>query len=447
MPSYGEEGVVPARRRVALYSHDTQGLGHVRRNIGLAAAIVEADPATDVLLITGAPEATGLPLPPSTDVLTLPTLRKDGAGRYAARVLETSLADVLALRSSIIAAALASFGPDLFVVDKVARGIGNELDAALTHLRGTDCFVALGLREILDDAEVACREWEAGATTETVRDLYDAVWVYGDRAVCDPVEEYGLPSEVATKVRHTGYLANGRGAGTVTRVRSVPRVPPPEEPYVLCLVGGGQDGFDLADAFARSPLPEGRTGVLLTGPYMRREQREALRDTAAQHEGTMRVVEFVPDTEDFIAAADSVVSMAGYNSTCELLASGCRTLLVPREVPRTEQLLRAERLSALGWVDLLRSPALSPQALGRWLAAVGDRVPPTDRVPLALDGLAVVGVLAGTSRRPGAGASVGARPGALSRARGLSRLGADLRPAVRPAVRVLTTEEARRAAG
>ena len=55
-------------RRIALYSHDTQGLGHTRRNTTLAAALVAAHPDTDVLLLTGNPEAAMLPLPPRTDV-------------------------------------------------------------------------------------------------------------------------------------------------------------------------------------------------------------------------------------------------------------------------------------------------------------------------------------------------------------------------------------------
>lgn len=78
------------RRHLALYSHDTQGLGHIRRNIALAASLVGSDPATDVLLLTGAPEATSLPLPPNTDIVTLPTLCKDQTGRYALDVLHDS---------------------------------------------------------------------------------------------------------------------------------------------------------------------------------------------------------------------------------------------------------------------------------------------------------------------------------------------------------------------
>lgn len=379
-------------RRVALYSHDTQGLGHIRRNIALAAALVAADPDTDVLLLTGAPEATTLPLPPRTDVITLPTLRKDEQGGYAARTLGAPLAQLLELRSRMLAATLTAFAPDLLVVDKVARGVDGELDRALTALRDTATTVVLGLREVLDSPHTARREWDAARTTEAVRDLYDAVWVYGDPSVYDVVAECGLPQEVADKVTYTGYLGHGRGAGAVTRTRPVPRQALPAGPYVLCLVGGGQDGYALANAFARAPLPEGHVGVVLTGPYMRRQAREGLRRAAERQPG-MTVLEFVPDAERFIAGAAAVVSMAGYNSVCELLAAGTRTLLVPRTAPRAEQLVRARSLERLGLVDVLEPDVADPARLGRWL---GGRVTP--RPPrgheVDLDGLARVPRLA-----------------------------------------------------
>ena len=284
-------------RRVALYSHDTQGLGHIRRNIALAAAMVAADPGTDVLLLTGAPEATSLPLPPNTDVITLPTLRKDRHGRYTGRALSAPLEELLWLRSQILTTTLLAFAPDLFVVDKVARGVDGELDDALNALRGTSTTVVLGLREILDTPEVACREWEAAGTTEAVRDLYDAVWVYGDPEAYDLVSACSLPDEVARKVVHTGYLGRGRGAArpAAGRAGAAGR-------RTCCARGGGQDGYELADAFVRAPMP-GPRGVVLTGPYMR---PRPVRDRVARP-ADVTVVEFVQDAERWSVAAAAVV--------------------------------------------------------------------------------------------------------------------------------------------
>lgn len=382
-----------APRRVAFYSHDTQGLGHIRRNIVLAAAIVAAEPDTDVLLITGNPEAATLPLPPNTDIATLPTIRKDSSGAYATRAMSSSLELVLDVRASIIEGALAAFAPDLLVVDKVALGVRGELEPALRTLRalGTTRTV-LGLREVLDTPEVAVREWEAAATTDAVEAYYDEVWVYGDPDVYDPVAEYSLPAAVAAKVRYTGYLGHGRTTGTRTRTRPTARIRPPAQPYVLCLVGGGQDGHDLADAFVHAPLPAGHAGVVLTGPFMRREVREHLRAVAAAQPG-MTLLEFVPDADEFIAGAAAVVSMAGYNSVCELLAARARTLLAPRINPRAEQLVRAARLAELGLVDVVEPHELTPAAVAAWTAAAVHAGRPHG-AEVDLDGLRRVPTLA-----------------------------------------------------
>jgi predicted glycosyltransferase len=379
--------------RVALYSHDTQGLGHIRRNIAVAAALVAADPATDVLLLTGAPEATALPLPPRTEVLTLPALAKDLHGTYSSRVLQAPLGDVLDLRASVMTAALLSFRPDLLVVDKVARGVGGELDRVLDAVRAAlPTKVVLGLREVLDDPAVARAEWHRDGTDEVLQRSYDAVWVYGDPRVYDPAQEYGFAPAVAAMTSYTGYLGRGRSEGTRTRTRSQARVHPPRSPYALCLVGGGQDGFRLAHDFLRAPVPDGVEAVAVSGPYMSAEHRRVLREVAAA--GGARLLEFVPDAVEFVAGAGAVVSMAGYNSVCEVLAADRPALLVPRVRPRQEQLVRADRLAALGLVDSLHPDDCTPEAISGWLGTVlgVPRLPRPHHVDL--DGLAVVPHLA-----------------------------------------------------
>lgn len=361
----------PAPLRVAFYSHDTVGLGHTRRNLALASAIVGASGATDVLVLTGNPEAGALPLPPHTDIVTLPTITKDRAGHYRSRVLHSPLPMVLKIRSQVIEAALTAFEPDLLIVDKVSRGVGDELLPALSQLaRRGRTRVVLGLREILDEPVAAVREWEAMGTSQTIAEFYDAVWVYGDQAVYDPVVEYGLPPEVEHKITYTGYLSHGRSADVGTRPAGASR--PPADPYVLCLVGGGQDGFDLADTFVRTSMPTGYRGVVLSGPFMTSTARQRLRNLAAANAG-ITVHDFVSNAGEFLADAAAVVSMAGYNSACEILATPTPALFVPRTRLRAEQLVRAQRLAERGLADLVTMDDLDPVRLQGWLArAVTD---------------------------------------------------------------------------
>ena len=373
-------------RRVAFFSHDTVGLGHTRRNLALAAALVWTDLSTDVLLITGNPEAAALPRPANTDIVTLPTVAKDASGDYCSRSLRLALSHVLDVRAAVIKAAVSSFRPDLLVVDKVPLGVGQELLSTLTMLRDDPqrrTSVVLGLREILDDPVTAVREWTRSQSTQVIEDFYDAVWVYGDRRVYDPVVEYGLPPEVADKVSYTGYLADDRDAGLLAPTGNPLVLPPlpPQRPYLLCMVGGGQDGFELSRAFVRSALPTGHLGVAICGPFMPPNERRQIHAAAAARPD-MIVYDFVSPVEPFLEGATAVVSMAGYNSACEIVASGRRALLVPRTWPRLEQRIRAERLAELGLVDVLPVEQLGGGRLAQWLSAAAAE-PATTTAPQA----------------------------------------------------------------
>lgn len=380
------------RRRIAFYSHDTQGLGHIRRNIALAGAIVAAEPHTDVLILTGAPQATSLPLPPNTEVVTVPTVAKDADGQYAARTFAMDFSSLINLRSSLISTALQAFAPDVVVVDKVARGLDGELEPGLAALRdvrghttGVRPRIVLGLRDILDDPLTAIHEWRASGTTQAIDEHYDEVWVYGDRSVVDVVRDYDLPLEVASKIRYTGYLAEGRDEGLLPP-RDEPKRRPVPRPFVLCMVGGGQDGYATALAFARATYPAGHTGVIITGPYMQPSLRRRLM-AIAEERTDLVVREFVTDASTLITQAAAVVSMGGYNTVCEVLAAEVPALIVPRVRPRQEQLVRAERLDDLGLVDSMHPDDVSPQQLAAWLDDVAASGTSRDRGSIALDGL------------------------------------------------------------
>lgn len=358
------------RRRIALYSHDTQGLGHVRRNIEIAQALMTARPDTDVLLITGASEAVNLPRPRQSELIVLPSISKSRDGEYSARSMHLELQEVLRLRGLLVASAVAGFRPDLFVVDKEARGLRGELDQALDVAAttrgpgGHRTRLVLGLRDVLDAPLAARRDWERARTSQTLLSSYDAVWVYGDPRVHDLGAAYGLPGEVRQMMRFTGYLADGR-QGLTAGARAPQRLS--DGPFVLCLVGGGQDGAELARAFSLAQLPEGHRGVVVTGPYMPAHLRRALESEAARRDD-LTVLGFVDHVPALIEQSAAVVTMGGYNSVCELLASGRPGLVVPRVVPRLEQAVRADELVQHTHLATLRPVEVSSVSLGTWLA-------------------------------------------------------------------------------
>src|SRR5207248_2032221 len=136
----------------------------------------------------------------------------------------------------------------------------------------------------------------------------------------------------------------------------------------LCLVGGGQDGAELAGAFVAADLPPDTNGLLVTGPCMPTGVRRRLARSVAS-DPCRRVVSFAHEPTRLVRRADRVVAMGGYNTVYEVLSFDKPALIVPRVTPRQEQLIRAQRLQALGLVDVLhpvglRSPTSSKPGPG-----------------------------------------------------------------------------------
>lgn len=355
--------------RVVFYSHDSQGLGHFRRNRALAHAlarrlpVITGRPVTGLLVngVAGAPAAS---LPAGFDVVTLPSVGKNGAA-YGPRRLDVGMDAITTLRGQIVKATLLSFRPDLVVVDRHALGVGGELEEALRELRETvpGVKVVLGLREVLDSPDAVAPEWQR-TPAALVRELYDEIWVYGDPRVHDVRLTGEVPEVLHDLVRYQGYLSHGRTED--------PAGLDPDTPYIVTTAGGGSDGLRLCLAAARATVPNGHYHLVITGPQMSDADHRSVERAAGPR---TRVVRSVTDAGGLIRRAVATVSMAGYNTVTETLATDVPALLVPREWPRQEQLIRARGLAEDGAADLLREQDLSPAAIGRWwTSAVRRRV-------------------------------------------------------------------------
>lgn len=389
----------PRKTRIALYSPGIVGLGHLRRNLLIAQVLAESPLSAVNLMVTEAREASAFVncMPAGVDCLTLPGLSKGVDGTCRPRYLDLPLKEVIILRGRTIRAALKEFEPDLFLVDHLPRGAYRELDPALKHLKGsgrTRCV--LGLRDVLGEPWTVQRDWFRWRFDEALDEFYDAVWVYGDSSVYNLIEEYRFPPNIASKVRFLGYLDQRKRTqfGERQARESAQANLPPEARFVLCLLGGGQDGDRLADAFSQARFPADTFGVLVTGPFMPAETEQRLMVRSAANP-QLRVLNFITEPTMLVRRAERIIAMGGYNTICEVLSFEKRALIVPRTMSRREQIIRAERLRDLGLVDLLPPENLRPQMLSEWMAR--------DLPPLRVNGRVD---MSGLDRLPGFAAEV-----------------------------------------
>lgn len=376
---------------VAMYSHDSVGLGHARRNRALAYALaaelprIMGEPVRG-LLIAGHPGATADALPEGWDWLVLPGFTKTTNG-YESRNLDVSTERLWHLRSATAAAALEAVKPDLLIVDRHPFGVDNELLPSLEVLRGTGTRCILGMRDVLDTAAVARAEWDKIGGAAGVLHYYSSMWIYGDPTIHDPLTAGEIPPELASIATFTGFLSHGRPDDPLS-ASSVSA----EQPYVLTMVGGGSDGGALGLAAALTTLPEGHQHIILTGPQMPEVDHDRILDAVTSDQ--VQVARSAPHVPKLIGDAAAVISMGGYNSLAEIMATTTPALIVPRTAQRQEQPLRAAALVEAGVVDVLDPKDLSPYRLRSWLdAAVGTC---SLRDSIDLDGLTRLGDIAAT---------------------------------------------------
>ncbi|MEM9012607.1 MAG: hypothetical protein AAGE18_15370 [Pseudomonadota bacterium] len=394
--------------RVMLYSHDTYGLGHLRRARAIAQAMTGASPSLSALIMTGSPVAGRFDFSDRVDYVRLPGVVKTADGDYASRALRVDVAETVQLRSAILAATDATFTPDVLIVDKEAWGFRNELADTLAAARARGARIVLGVRDVLDAPEPLRQEWQRKGHVQAITSYFDEIWVYGLPDICRPLDGVGLPSEWDRRTVYTGYLR-----------REVPDWPaevgpqPPDHPYVLVTTGGGGDGAGLIDwalrAYETDPTLEPHA-VLVYGPFLPPDQRADFDARARKLGDRVQVLSFDSRLERWMERADGVIAMGGYNTFCEILSLDKRALIWPRTAPRLEQLVRAEAAERLNLVRVLRTaddkcdPAIMAEAI-RGLPFQAK--PSAVEVPGLLDGLDAIVARVGLAPTPRVAAIAG----------------------------------------
>jgi len=338
--------------RILIYSHDTFGLGHLRRCRTIAHALVERYKELSVLILSGSPIIGSFDFRARVDFVRIPGVIKLRNGDYTSLGLHIDLEQTLAIRASIIQHTAEIFRPDLFLVDKEPLGLRGEVADTLSMLRDRGTINVLGIRDILDDSDAVSREWQRKNVVPVVENDYHQIWVYGLPEIADPLEGVALPQAIRDKMRYTGYLRREAPTLPVTNQGSSPI----EEPYLLVTPGGGGDGDVMVDwvlrAYEEASTPLPLPALVVLGPFMAAELRNQFKQRAEELD-QVTMLTFNSHMEILMENASAVVAMGGYNTFCEILSFDKPALIVPRSVPRKEQLIRATKAEQIGLVRCL----------------------------------------------------------------------------------------------
>ena len=192
--------------RILMYSHDTFGLGHLRRCRAIAHALVERFKGLHVLIISGSPIAGAFDFRARVDFVKIPSVIKLYNGEYTSIDRHIDIQKTLQMRQAIIRHTAQTFDPDLFIVDKEPLGLRGELEDTLYFLKARRCTLVLGLRDVMDSPELLQKEWRPRDMLRRIECFYDEIWVYGTPDFWDPLCGFAVRRSLPGRLIISGFL-------------------------------------------------------------------------------------------------------------------------------------------------------------------------------------------------------------------------------------------------
>ena len=348
--------------KIIQYCQHVLGIGHLFRSLEISRALSDHE----VILVTGGPPV-DINLPKHVREFRLSDLQmnQEFKGLFSTEK-NTGIDQIKEERQIRLFALLAAEKPDVFLIELYPFGrkaFRFELDPVLRAVddKRLPCgLVVCSVRDILVEKED--RDKHESRAVKTLNRYFNAVLVHADPQLAKINETFDHFNEIAIPVDYTGYIAPKPSPGAGKRIRKQLKIDE-DEILIIASAGGGNVGAPLLEAVIRA---FGRLEVksrchlkVFTGPFLDQNEFDRLKESAGDN---VQVTRFTTDFLSYLAAADLSVSMGGYNTTMNILASGTPALVWPFGQNR-EQRLRAGRLADLGALRVLEDADLRPDRL------------------------------------------------------------------------------------
>ena len=337
--------------RMLIYSHNSFGLGHLRRCRAIAQSLVAYRDDLSILMIVGSPIVGAFSFSPNVEFIRVPGVVKIANESYQPHSPGLSIEDLMAIRSAIILETARVFEPDIFLVDKEPLGLRGEVEATLRILEEEGKAARARSPRRHGRSRAPCRGMGPQARAPGARRT-STITSGSTASRRSAIRSTGIEvsDAVRQKTRFTGYLRRGKTPSGL--------YPPPheiEEPFFLVTTGGGGDGAMLVDwvlrAYEFDPTLDMPAKIVL-GPFMGTSQQTGFMERVARLKH-VEAIAFEANMEALMQRALGVVAMGGYNTFCEILSFDKRALIVPRTARAPSNIIRAKRADELGLVSML----------------------------------------------------------------------------------------------
>lgn len=363
-------------KKIMFYCQYLAGMGHLVRSTEIVRSLVKD---FEVYFINGGQAVPGFELPNATEIINLPALRMENE---ELKVVEgaQSIEEVKEERKNQLIAVCDRIQPDCLITECFPfskQKLVYELVPLLEHAKASEHSpkIVCSLRDIImtQNMKVKARLKKAEKVCKLINKYYDLVLFHSDPKVQRLEECFPRVEDLNCEIYYTGYVAQSPSEHPALMAEDITSLNQ-EEPMIVASVGGGRYGYELLSAIVEvSPVLEISLPHKIhafAGPFMPKEDFLLLQKAAAD-KSNVTLRRYTPQLLAYMNRAELSISLAGYNTTMNILRTGVRPLIFPSpsEYQSGEQSIRAEKLEKLGVVDILRPEDLAPENLAQKIMA------------------------------------------------------------------------------
>ena len=341
-------------KKILFYCQSSLGIGHTIRSLRIAEGLSES---FEVHYLNGGESISGLEIPLGIKCTDLPPIVSDpDFGTVHTVDSDLDVESTIDVRRELILRTFRHFSPDIVLVELYPFGRGrfhSELEPLLECAKDHGSKIVCSVRDILtkrEDQEAFERK-----VVKRMNRFFDLLLIHSDPDFQRLDDTFTRLDDIIATKTYTGFV--------VPQVTSEPRR---NGPTIIASIGGGRFGHELAEAVARTaPLLKDRIPhqiELFTGPFCPEDVVGRLRQLADGH-SNIQVETFCPDLHQKLVSADLSISMGGYNTIMNVIATSVPAMIMGcTNNGGMDQVARAEKLARLGVVDVITPEDLVPEA-------------------------------------------------------------------------------------